>query len=232
MTMKRNFTGAILCCGLFVSVLAWAQDEGATKLTGEKEAAQNTSDSQEGDVAASAIGSDESSHDELRALRVSLTEALKKGDVDAQLAYVHKNIVATWQNNRVVRGHDGLRTFLDEINAQNKEVFRGYKVEPQVDELTILYGGDTGIAFGKSMPQYHYLGMDFELENRWTATLVKENGDWKIAAYHVSANVVDNPVLNVAKQSAYWVGGICLVMGMVVGGIGTSLLRKRRQSQA
>src|SRR5688572_12371304 len=145
-------------------------------------------------------------HDELRELRVALTEAVKKGDIEGQLAHVHKNIVATWQNNRVVRGADGLQAFLKEMDAENKKVFRGYKVEPEADEITILHGGDTGIVFGKSVPQYHYLGMDFELENRWTATLVKERGKWKIAAYHVSGNIVDNPVLSVAKRSAYWAG--------------------------
>jgi ketosteroid isomerase-like protein len=224
--MKPNWTYASLMVGLLVSALVFAQEKLPVEGAGSRDKATK-SDPDPATVAAN----DEGLHDQLRTLRTSLTEALKKGDVEGQLAHVHDNVVTTWQNHRVVRGHDGLRKFLEEINAENKEVFRGYKVEPQVDELTILYGGDTGIAFGTSVPQYHYLGMDFELENRWTATLVKDGGDWKIAAYHVSANVVDNPLLNVAKQSAYWAGGICLVLGMIMGSIATVIGRRRGRPQ-
>ena len=209
--MKRNCTVAMLLYGMLMSESASAQDPPAATGTEETDAAI---------------------HVELRAIREALTEALKKGDVDGQLTHVHKNVVATWQNNRVVRGHEGLQDFLKEMNAENQKVFRGYQVEPQPDELTILYGGDTGIVFGRSVPQYHYLGMDFELENRWTATLVKEDGTWKIAAYHVSGNMVDNPVLSIAKRSAYWAGGVCLVIGVILGIISNAFLRRRRQRLA
>jgi ketosteroid isomerase-like protein len=175
---------------------------------------------------------DDAVHDELRALRQSLTEALTKQDVEGQLAHVHPNAVATWQNNRVVRGTDGLKKFLAEMNAGNEKVFQGYTVPPEADELTILYGGDTGIAFGKSVPHYKYLGMEFDLENRWTATLVKDDGKWKIAAYHVSGNIVDNPVLSIAKRSAMLLGGAGLAAGIVIGAIVTAILKKPRAPQA
>jgi ketosteroid isomerase-like protein len=228
--MKRNCTIALLLCGMLVLGLATAQEKAekaAAPETGEKEEAARAVA-----VDGAAVGEDAAVHDELRALRKTLTEAVKSGDIDSQLAHVHKNVVATWQNNRVVRGTDGLRDFLKEMDAQNKKVFQGYKVEPEADDLTILHGGDAGIVFGRSVPKYHYLGMDFELENRWTATLVKEDGAWKIAAYHVSANVVDNPVLNAAKSAAYWAGGVCLVVGVVLGLIVSAAMRKRAQPRA
>src|SRR5688500_13222150 len=37
------------------------------------------------------IADDNVIHDELRELRVALTEAVKKGDIEGQLAHVHKN---------------------------------------------------------------------------------------------------------------------------------------------
>jgi len=171
---------------------------------------------------------DEAVHEQLRELRRSLTQAVKTGDIEGQLANVDENVVVTWQNNEVVRGEDGLRKFLDQMNAGGEKVFQGYKVEPEADELTILHGGDTGVVFGKSVPKYKYLGMEFELENRWTATLVKEDGQWKIAAYHVSANVLDNPLLNAAKRLTYWTGGIALALGAVLGSVGSAVLRRRQ----
>jgi hypothetical protein len=70
--------------------------------------------------------------------------------------------------------------------------------------------------------------MEFDLKNRWTATLVKEDGRWLIAGYHVSANVLDNPVLDAAKTAMYWTGGITLVIGFVLGIIGSMVVRKTR----
>ncbi len=103
------------------------------------------------------------------------------------------------------------------MNGTGERVFQGYKVLPTPDDLTILHGGDTAIAFGSSVPHYKYGGMEFDLDNRWTATLVKEDGQWKLAAYHVSANVLDNSILQLARRSLYWVGGGGLLAGLLLG---------------
>ncbi|MHB0960331.1 MAG: YybH family protein [Pirellulaceae bacterium] len=174
-----------------------------------------------------AANDEEATHNELRAMREALTKAVVEGDTDAQINHVHENVVVTWQNGQVVRRVDGLKKFLEEMSAGKQRVFQGYKVPPAVDEPTILYGGDTGVAFGSSTPHYKYLGMEFDLENRWTATLVKTDGTWKIAAYHVSANIFDNAVVNMAKRAAYWAGGGCLLIGLVLGCILTVLWKKR-----
>ena len=163
-------------------------------------------------------------------MREALAKAVLEGDAEAQVAHVHENVVVTWQNNQVVRGIDGpkgLKKFLQQMNGGKERVFQGYKVPPTADELTILYGGDTGIVFGTSTPHYKYLGMEFDLENRWTATLVKTDGKWKIAAYHVSGNILDNPVLSIAKRAVYWAGGICLLVGLVLGSVLTALWKRR-----
>ncbi len=62
---------------------------------------------------------------------------------------------------------------MQEINSGNEKVFQGYTERPTSDEVAILPGGDTAIAFGKSVPHYKWLGLEFDLENRWTATLLK-----------------------------------------------------------
>lgn len=209
--MNLHLRIPMLLCGMFMSGWATAQDPS---------------------TATDAVEPDEAIHHELRAIRESLTDALKRGDVDGQLAHVHPDVVATWQNNRVVRGRDGLRDFLKEMNSENKKVFQGYTVEPKPDEMTILYGGDTGIVFGKSVPHYKYLGMEFDLENRWTATMIKVDGKWKIAAYHVSASILDNPVLSAAKASIYQAGGIGLLIGLVLGRFSGTFLKKKRKPDA
>jgi ketosteroid isomerase-like protein len=173
---------------------------------------------------ASRGATEDPAHNELRALRTAVIDGISKGDIDAVLKYVHPNVVVTWQNNVVCRGADGLKTF---FNRMGKETFRGYKVPPTPDELTILYGGDTGVSFGEVVAQYELLGKSFEFKSRWTATLVKENGQWLLASYHVSLNALDNPLLNSAKHSLAWAAIAAGVIGVLVGW----LVGRRKKAQ-
>jgi hypothetical protein len=109
-------------------------------------------------------------------------------------------------------------------------VFQGYTVPPSSDNVAIIHEGPTAIAVGKSVPHYKYLGKEFDLENRWTAALVKQDGRWRIAAYHVSANMTDNPILDAALGSIAWAVGISLFIGMAIGVLATKLLGRRRPS--
>lgn len=153
-------------------------------------------------------------HEALRATRTEIVDAITKGDFDRVLKSVHPNVVVTWQNNEVCRGHDGLREF---FNRKGKDAFKGYKTPPTPDGLTKLYGGDTGIVAGDTVAEYHLLGGTYEMKSRWTATLVKENDRWLLAGYHISMNVLDNPILDAAKGSLYRVGGAAAVAGLLGG---------------
>ncbi len=161
-----------------------------------------------------ASAAEDPAHNELRALRTEVIESIAKGDIERVMRHVHTNVVITWQNGEVCRGHQGLRDF---FNRMGKDVFKGYKVPPTPDELTILHGGDTGVSFGETVAAYRLLGKEIELKSRWTATLVKQEGHWLLAGYHVSMNVLDNPILAAAKGSLVWAAATALVVGLVAG---------------
>ena len=161
-----------------------------------------------------ALGAEDPAHNQLRTLRTEVIEAITKGDIDTILKRVHTNVVVTWQNGEVCRGHQGLRDFYQRMG---KQAFQGYKIPPTPDELTILSGGNHGISFGNTVANYHLLGQDLELKSRWTATLLQENGQWLLASYHVSMNVLDNPLINAAKKSLLWVGAAAAISGLVIG---------------
>lgn len=170
-------------------------------------------------------------HAELREFRKGLTDAVLKGDLDRQLQHVSKDVVVTWQNGEVVRGHQGLKDFWQRNQGGASKVFQGYKTPPTPKELTILYG-DTGISYGTSVAQYNLLGQQIELENNWTATLVKEDGRWVIGSYHVSNNILDNPLFNAAKRYLYLAGGISLVVGIGLGFLISRFLGRARPATA
>jgi ketosteroid isomerase-like protein len=160
-------------------------------------------------------------HEELRVLRAEMISAITQGDIDTVLQHVHPNVVVTWQNAEVCRGQQGLKGFFERMG---KKSFQGYKVPPTPDELTILYGENTGISFGQTLAEYNLLGKNYEIKSRWTATLVKENGKWLLAAYHISINTLDNPLLTAAKRGM----GVAAVAALGVGLILGKLLTKRK----
>jgi ketosteroid isomerase-like protein len=163
---------------------------------------------------ASAHAAEDPAHDELRALRTTIIDAIVKGDIDTVLKHVHPDVVVTWQNSEVCRGRAGLKGFFEKTG---RESFKGYKLPPTPDELTILHGGDTGVSFGETIAGYKLLGKDYEIKSRWTATVVKVDGRWQLAAYHISMNVLDNPLLNTAKSALSAAAGIALLLGLALG---------------
>lgn len=160
----------------------------------------------------------EVTHNELRAMRDGFSDAINKGDIDRQLAYLHPNVVVTWHNAEISRGRDAVRAYYDRMMSGPKKIVEKYTADLTVDELTILYGGDIGVSFGSAVEHFHLSGgKSFDLNARWSATLVKENGEWLIANLHASNNLFDNPILTMTRKTSYWIGVICGVVGLVVG---------------
>ena len=169
---------------------------------------------------------DESVHNELRAFRDGLLDAINKGDTERELSYFHPNTVITWHNAEVSRGRDGARAYLSRMLTGPDKIVESYKADVNVDELTILYGGDTGISFGSAVEHFKMAnGKTLDLPARWSATLVKEDGKWLVASLHASENLFDNPILSMTRRMIYWAGGAGLLVGLAAG----FLLGRRRK---
>jgi ketosteroid isomerase-like protein len=166
-------------------------------------------------------------HEDLRALRKGLTEAVNHQDLDALLSHLDKDVVVTWQNGEVSVKPEGVRAYYDRMMKGPNRIVESVSVDPTVDELTHLYG-DTGVAYGSSKDHFKLTdGKDFDMLTRWSATLVKKDGKWLVANFHASTNMFDNPLLYIAiRRTAYWVGGIAVLVGLALGFILARLLRK------
>ena len=130
------------------------------------------------------------------------------------MKFTTPDVVVTWQNNVVCRGQDELRKF---YASMGKDTFKSYKVEPTADHRTTIFGDDAGVVAGHSVGSYALMGKEYDFDNRWTATVVKVDGKWLVASYHVSLNALDNPIVNTATSSLYWALGGGLLLGLVVG---------------
>lgn len=91
----------------------------------------------------------------------------------------------------------------------------------------MLYGDDTAIAVGSTDDEFKLRsGMEFSLQSRWTASMVKEDGKRLVNAFHVSADVFDNGVSRLMLWwKSLWVGVIAAGIGALCGALIMSRFR-------
>jgi len=171
---------------------------------------------------------EEQVHDELRILRERMFEAYEKRDLDALLEDCSEDIVITWQNGDRNLGHDEFRAFYTKMMSGENAIVKDISTTFAVDDTSILYGEDTAIARGTVNDRFTLAnGSEFLLRSKWTATVVQVEDSWKVASFHVSASIFDNPILEKAKNSLVFASGIGALAGLVVGMLLMRLMRKR-----
>ena len=165
---------------------------------------------------------DAETHNALRQLKATMEKALNARDLDTIVANVDPKVVFTTMNGDVCRGPEEIRAYFHKMLTAPGHIVKDVKVSFDVDSLTTLYGGDTGIALGSSKDHYELTNGDtFDIHGRWTCTMVKNDGRWVIAAFHYSANIFENPVVDRYKKAG-WMAGIgagllCLLIGFFGG---------------
>lgn len=171
---------------------------------------------------------DEATHTALRQLKTTMETALNKRDLDTIVANVHPSVVFTTMNGDVCRGPQQIRAYFDKMLTAPGHIVKDVKVSFEVDELTTLYGGDTGVAYGSSKDHYELTnGKTFDINGRWTCTMVKNGDRWVISAFHYSADVFRNPIVDRLKAAIWQVGIGALILGLIIGIVMGRLIRRR-----
>ncbi len=75
-------------------------------------------------------------------------------------------------------------------------------------------------------------GRSFDIDGRWTATAMKDDGQWKVLAIHSGTNFLDNPVLSAIERSTLYVASGAGAAGVVLGFLVGFFVRRRRAKPA
>ena len=181
-------------------------------------------------AAQSAVAStdEQAIHEDLRALRDGMLGAWQQRDVDALLSFVSEDVVVTWQNGTVNRGHEGVREFYDQMLGGDDAVIADMISTLDMQELAILHGADAAVAYGtlhdevtfsRTLASASFIGADTQisLDSYWTAALSRINGQWQLTAFHVSVDMFSNPVLSMATSATRWImGAFGMIFGLIV----------------
>lgn len=166
-------------------------------------------------------------HEELRGVRAAMEKALNERDLDGLLTHLAPKVVFSTMNGDVARGPEAIRAYFKKMLEGDTKVVEKVTTHFEPDDLSIFYG-NTAVAFGRSDDHYELVGgQTFDIKARWTATLVRQDGRWLIAAFHYSANVFDNPILATQRSILIKVALFAVLVAFLVALLIGRALRKK-----
>lgn len=173
-------------------------------------------------------------HEALRRLKDDVLAAINKRNVGAMDTLLHRPFMATLITSDSFAELDKLKAHFESLFTRDTLRIQRLTMEAEADELAQIYQGTFAVARGGTKELYELAdGRSFDIRGRWTATVVKEDGGWKLLAVHDSTNFLDNPVINRLEQAINYFAAGGLAIGAAVGFLlGFLTCRRRRRIAA
>ncbi|MEP6732306.1 MAG: nuclear transport factor 2 family protein [bacterium] len=177
------------------------------------------------DALAALPAEERATHQELIALRIGMQNAFNKmgasgkaEDMQALLEYVHPDMILTAMNGQSVRGKEGLMDYFNRMMVKEGHTVASLHHDFSADHLSILLRPDVATNRGTSRGSYVFTdGSQFTIDTRWTATMVKDQGRWKLAAFQFGPSIFENPVVDAYKAWIYKAAAIAGVVALLLG---------------
>jgi hypothetical protein len=169
----------------------------------------------------------EADHQQLRALLTQVRDAINARKLHTLDGALADHFAITLADGQLVTDIAKLKTYYTDL-LEPKGPLRSLTLNPAADELTEFVAPDVGICHGTSDDTFVLAnGTTRVLRSRWTATLVKVDGAWKLKAFQAGANVLDNVILDEHKRAAFGIGVGGAAGALLLGGVGFLLGRRR-----
>jgi hypothetical protein len=192
-------------------------------------APQNQPTSQAAQGAAPTAQDPEKDHEELRALLRNAKEAVNAKNFDGLKPLFHDKFSITTVDQKSFTNFDDFKKEFATLFSGDNAPLKSITFNPEADALTEFVGDNIGLSHGISTDTYVFSDGDTRtMKSRWTATLIKDNGKWKILNLHVGANILDNPVTEAAKGYVTKVGIGAGLGGLILGFILAWVLRGKK----
>lgn len=166
---------------------------------------------------------------QLRVLLDQMEKAISTLDVEAAILLMTPNAVVTWQNAEVSRGPAEIRAYYTRMmkGSGAAPIVKKFSTKATLGGPAVFYA-DSAVAYGRTVDSFELTdGLKFELNAIWTTTVVKVDGQWKVAALHFSTNLFDNPLLNAAERMVWIAAGAAFVAGLALAWLLMRLLRRK-----
>jgi Domain of unknown function (DUF4440) len=163
-------------------------------------------------------------------LKTDVVNAINTRDVQRIDTLLNKPFMSTLISQDSFNDVARLKAYFDDLFTRRILRINKLTMEAEADEPAQIYTGTFAVARGSTKEVYELGdGRTFTIPGRWTATTIKDRGQWKILAVHTGVNFIDNPVINAIEKSTLYFGAGGVALGAVIGFlVGFFVRRKRR----
>jgi len=152
----------------------------------------------------------------LRAALAEVTRAVNGRDWDALDRWLDPKVAITMIDQTTMHGRADLQQYVESKLGRFSSVLADLRVDPVPNAPAVFYG-DTAVCTLTSADRFIFRnGKEFEVQNSYTAVLVKGEGLWKLVALHGGANAFNNPISFQAQN--------LLLAGVAAAGVGGAAL--------
>lgn len=164
-------------------------------------------------INALAEDADTAIHNELRQVLKTVTESINSGEYEKMLPVLSEQVKATPITQEFISGKQEIAPYFERWFGPDR-FLKKLTISFIPDITTELSADKTwGVVYGRGVEKYTLSdGRTYDLNTRWTATLVLEDDHWKIRSIHIGTDFMDNPLLTEAKNA--------LIKGTLGGAVG------------
>jgi hypothetical protein len=154
----------------------------------------------------------------LKILR-EIEASINSQSLDRMVEQMDPNVTVVWANAEVSRGPAEVLDYYERMVRGKGRILTKYLTAAQLHgHARFLGNGDVAIADGSMEDEFFpVIRGPFRLSSKWTTTAIRLEGEWKVVALHLSANVFNNVLLDETKRLLLYVGLGGLVAGAVLG---------------
>lgn len=137
--------------------------------------------------------------------------------------HCHPEVIATWQDGTSGQGYDAVLAEFDKLLKFIKKM----QVQPETDMRLHLQDGNLVVASGTMHDTYAMSrGWFIELKSRWSATMIRTNGQFKLISFSAAADSFHNPVVKLFLRNTMLISAsIAFAVGLALGILGTLALQ-------
>ena len=170
---------------------------------------------------------------QLKNMLVDIEQGINGGDIDRMTKYIDAEGTVTWLNAEVSKGPTEVRNYFKRMVGNSQDaVLSKYETHPKIDQMTRFYG-DVAIASGTTEDLFtpHHRAA-FRFDTRWSATLLKRDGEWKIVSLSLTTNSFHNALTQELERYVTLAGAGGIGAGLLLGLAGTFLFCRRCKKKA
>jgi len=142
--------------------------------------------------------------------------AINEQNIDRMLTQFADNATVTWLNAEVSRGKGEIKAYYQRMVGAEGTILKKYLTKASLGAPARFYG-DIAVADGSTADEFFPWKRDvFKFDSRWSGTMAKIDGQWKLVALHLSTNVFTNPLIAEYEQMLRYVGIGAFLAGLLL----------------